>query len=386
MGWHFAKILSVVITVLGIVFFLYIWRLGSFTPGLSASEQAAINASSSLHDIRVNPINAPHKLVQLVLRHVGSSDAFWMRLASVLFAIAFLIVLFLLLRKWFGNFIGALGTLLFVSVPWVILLGRSANSDVMFFSPLLVIFAYSLLSRSNKNLWAWFGLMLSLAIAIYTPGILWFILLSLVFGYKRILALLSKMSSHVAVGGMVFLILLLTPLVYGLYQDTTLAKTLLALPDKWPNAMEIIKSAVWAVVSLAAKTRFHVDYNIGRLPLLNAAQVVLALMGLYAMSKKARAQLCQIGILIFIGIALSAINNNPVVLSVCLPAVIILATAGLRFLSVRWFKVFPLNPLPRALAIALICLVVTFNLAYSVRYALAAWPHTADTRKIYMLK
>jgi hypothetical protein len=73
-------------------------------------------------------------------------------------------------------------------------------------------------------------------------------------------------------------------------------------------------------------------------------------------------------------------------LAISLPAVAILDAVGLRYLYEKWFRVFPLNPIPRGFAYIFIFVLIFGQLAYGVRYALLAWPHSLETRKVYVIK
>jgi hypothetical protein len=88
-----------------LILLLFSWRLGTLTHGMNGPEIAARKSSSSLTEIKNNPINAPHKLGQLLFQKLGHKGAFWMRLVSVIAALVILTFLFLLLKEWFGVFI-----------------------------------------------------------------------------------------------------------------------------------------------------------------------------------------------------------------------------------------------------------------------------------------
>jgi hypothetical protein len=79
-------------------------------------------------------------------------------------------------------------------------------------------------------------------------------------------------------------------------------------------------------------------------------------------------------------------SSSTLLLIIALPGLAILDAAGLRYLYTRWFIVFPINPLARAFAVCLVSLLVLSHVAYGVRYALLAWPHNVETRKVYVVK
>jgi 4-amino-4-deoxy-L-arabinose transferase-like glycosyltransferase len=386
-GWRLARILFVAVPVAVLLFFLYLWRLGTLVPGLSHAETTERTSSSSLNSIVNNPINAPHKVLQFFFQHFGHSGAFWMRLVSVFFALIFLLALFLILRKWFGNFVAVIGTLFLGCTPWIVILARNATSDIMLLSPILAVFAYTTLTRTKRwHRFIWFIFIVCIAISIYAPGAIWFVALTLVLVNKQIFKAVSSLSSVIIILGLAGLLLLLMPLFYGVYSHPPIGKELLLIPHNFAGWMETAKSFVWSLSSLFIKTRHHIDYTVGSLAILNIAQVILGLIGLYAMNKSAKREAYVAITLIVIGVIFASINQNIVLLTICFPAFAILDAAALRFLYIKWSRVFPLNPLPRALAVILISLLILAHVSYGVRYALAAWPHNQTTRKVYVLK
>jgi hypothetical protein len=386
-GWRLAKILLVAIPTLALFSLLYFWRLGNLVPGLSAHEAAERTSASSLTNIENNPIDAPHKILQFIFQNFGHHGAFWMRSVSVFFAILFLVALFLLIRAWFGNLMGIVGTLLVVATPWIAILARSAASDIMFFSPILVLSSFVFFTKAED--WytpAWFALIISTAIAIYTPGIIWFILLGLIFARRSFLETLSDLSGFIIVTGLALFLILISPLAYGIYLHPNIAKDLLLIPHTFPSGTEIAKSFAWSGAALVVKARHHIDYIVGTMAILNIAQGALGLVGFYAMIKSAKYEAYLLAIWILGGLVLAAINENAVILTLCLPAIVVFDAAAMHFLYVKWFKVFPLNPLPRVFAVILITFFIFSHAAYGLRYTLSAWPHSHDTLKIYMLK
>jgi 4-amino-4-deoxy-L-arabinose transferase-like glycosyltransferase len=366
--------------------FLYAWHLGTLVPGLSKNEDAARIASGSLHNIVNNPFYAPHKAIQYFFQLLDYHGAFWMRSASVFFVLIFLLSLYFLLRLWFGRFIAGAGTLLFANTPWVIILSRSATPDIMLLSPIFLIFTYVFLSRTTtKVVLAWSLFIFALALSLYTPGMIWFILIILIFGNKRIIKTILKVKGLYAVIGLTILFLLLLPLGYALTRHLSLFKELLGWPQSSFGLADTIQSGIDMGSSLFIKLPHDTDYTIGQFAILNIAQVVLALIGFLSLWNKARRQTLSLLALLIISLKLATLNNNIIFLTLGLPSIAILDAAGLRYLYKKWFFVFPLNPLAKAFAIILVCSILLVHVLYGVRYALLAWPHNVETRKTYVI-
>jgi len=194
---------------------------------------------------------------------------------------------------------------------------------------------------------------------------------------------ISKLS--IIVGSTLFMALV-APLIYVAFTNPSIIKPLLLLPDQLPSVLDFIKNIGWSLSSLIFRFPEHIPYILGRMPILTVAQTVLSVVGVYAIWKKARREIYSLITLFILGIFFAALNSNMILLLLCLPALMLFAAAGLRFLYLKWLKIFPLNPIPRALAFILVLLLVIAQTAYSVRYVLLAWPQNVETRNTYMLK
>jgi hypothetical protein len=386
-NWQVSKKLILGLVVAVLFCLLYLWRLGSIVPGLSPHENAARIASSTFSKTIENPVNAPHKIPQFILQILGFHGAFWMRFVSVAFGLIFITSCYLLLRAQFGKFISTGATLLFATTPWVILIARNASADVMFLSPLLLLFVFVALRRTENyyTLW-WFLFIAALVTCIYTPGLIWFLAISLLVGFKKIIKTVTSIENFVAVLGITMVLILIAPLIFALTQNSAVLKEWLALPKHFSSAASNFDYAAHAASSLTYQMNSFQDYSIGKFAVLSITQTALAVLGILAMVKSMHRILILCLSLLIIGITLSALNQKLMYVSICLPAIALLDAAGLRYLAGKWFRVFPLNPLARAFALILITLLLLGQLAFGVRYALLAWPHNVETRKIYVIK
>jgi hypothetical protein len=387
LGWQAARRFLFGIFVLGLFGLLFVWRLGDLTTGLSITEVKARSASSSINAVINNPIYAPHKLLQLALQSSGHHGAFWMRGVSVFFAVIFLLCLYLLLKAWFGRLIAFFSLLIFASTPLFILSARSATPTIMLLSLIAIIAAFVWLVRSES--WprtAWIVLCGVAALACYTPGVLWLIVAGILFGRKRLVGRLQDLDQAALASGVVLFITLLVPVMLASMRDLGVAKELLLIPSSPPSPWAFIQQAGWAMGGLFWKSRVHFDTNTARLATLSAAQIILSLLGIYTLLRRApRDAYFLLAVVVITAIAIG-LGQSQVFLLFCLPVFGLAVGAGLRYLYYEWRSVFPRNPLPKAMAILLMGILVALQLVYGVRMALVAWPHTAETKRIYVLK
>jgi 4-amino-4-deoxy-L-arabinose transferase-like glycosyltransferase len=375
------------LVLLAILYALFVWRLGTLTPGFSVIEFQAREASQSLQAIANNPISAPHKIIQHGLQALGHNGAFWMRSASVLWALIILICLYQLLKIWFGRLIGFMGVVLFASTPLFILNARSATPTILWLTPIIVITAYVWLVKTDHwpNL-AWITLCLVSALAVYAPGVVWLVLAGVIFGRRRLMGKFVKVSDASLAAGVTLFILVALPLVLASVRDPSIVRQLFLVPASWPGLEDILESIGWAISALFWKTRNHIDTIIGRVPVLSATQIILSVLGAYALFKRARREAIFLILVVVISVLGIGLGQPTEFIILALTTFGLLAAAGLRYLFYEWQSTFPFNPIPRALALFLISALVGLHVVYGARYSLLAWPNTVETKSTYVLK
>lgn len=369
----------------GLIFTLFFWNLSALTKGLSPAEMSARSASSSVHIILNNPVYAPHKVLQYATSHIFTSSSLALRSVSSTLAIIFLVCFFMLVKSWFGKLIGFIAVLLLAATPWVVLLARSGGPEILLIAPVAVLASYYWLVRS-KSRPAWLALIVSGCLVTYLPGGIWLILLGVIAARNSLIQSTGRIGFWEKIIGVMALTIILAPLVYGSLRNPSALKPLLLVPADWPSITESIKSTGWSFLSLFWRTPQHADFTIGRLPMLDGAQIVLSLFGGFALLKLARSKLyLLLGIVLF-GVIAAGINRNLALLTFVLPPIALTVAGGLRYLYIQWRGVFPKNPLPKYFALTLIALLTSVHLFYGLRYSLIAWPNSAATRSTYVLK
>ncbi|MGH7157427.1 MAG: glycosyltransferase family 39 protein, partial [Candidatus Saccharimonadales bacterium] len=154
LGWvrqariHSLLILVCVAAVFG---FGLLYHLGTSPNGLSPAGLAYKNSAHSLRTIYHNPLNAPHKVVEYIFIKAGLTGHFPLRLTSAIFALIFIASFYILARNWFGKSIGFFSTILFFSNPILIIAGRQASAEIMFFCPLAIMASYYWLLRDERT-------------------------------------------------------------------------------------------------------------------------------------------------------------------------------------------------------------------------------------------
>ncbi|HET9722180.1 MAG TPA: glycosyltransferase family 39 protein [Candidatus Saccharimonadales bacterium] len=384
-----AEPLSFLAYAVGIVvlFVLYIWRLGSLVPGLSSNEVAARDVSSGIHKIYHQPLYAPHSLVQHLFTTFSPHSPFYLRFTSVIFALVMIFCFYKLAVMLFGKLIGSAGALIFAATPFLVVSGRQATAAIMLFSPVVLMLIYNWLvkSQGHKNL-AWLLLIISSAILVYVPGLFWFVIAGFIICRQRLISAIAEVPRRVTGIGFILGGLILVPLILRIVSHWTIVKGILLIPTNWEGAVHFIKNIAWMFLSLFVHASHQNDLIVGQLALLSIVQTALLVFGAYALWGAAKSKFYLLWLNIIFAVVAAAANNNLVYLALGLPAAGIFVTAGLRYLYIEWRAIFPVNPLPKTVAILLIGVVLAIQTIYGLRYSVTAWPQTIGTRNAYVLK
>ena len=362
-------------------------HLGTSPAGLSPDEFSSRGASASLGAIAKNPVNAPHKLVMLLFNSLGFHGNFSLRLSSVVFGVAFAVSFYFIARSWFGKTVGFFGAVLFISTPLILISARQASSYILLLAPVSMMALYNWLMKTADNKTAaWFALLAFSAAALYVPGMAWLLAGGALICFRHLKAVADGLGKRELALGFIAPVLILIPLIVASARDPSVTRALVLFPAHWPPLISFLKNIGWMVLAIFAKSPYHDNLIVGQEPLLDVIQSALLLLGIYAMlsaaRRKALAMLAGVGVVIL----LSAVNDNLKILLLGLPAIGLLAAAGFRYLYIEWRGVFPRNPIPKSLAIALMSVLVVIHVIYGLSYSLAAWPHTLATHSLYMLK
>lgn len=370
-----------------LVLFIFIWRLDSLTPGVSPAEVSARKGALSLSAIAHSPINAPIRLVQHGLAAVKLDSWFYMRLPAALIGIILAFSFFRLASGLFGRVVGFMGSLLFVSLPLLVISARQATPVIMFFSPLFLMALYAWLQKSGDRVsWAWASLLVVAGLLAYTPGMIWIIVAGFIVCRQGIVLSLAEASKIWTATAFGLFLALIAPLFVAAAFNLNVLKQIALVPIDLNSISTVSKNIGWMASALIAKAPAGQPLLVGRLPLLNILLVALLIFGSVAMFRAARRKAYALLAVIIFAVLAAGLNNRLALLALGLPAAAVLISAGLRYLYVEWRGVFPNNPIPKSLAILLMSGLVIAQLTYGLRYSLAAWPQAPKTRQVYVLK
>jgi len=365
---------------------VYFWHLGSLTKGFSPAEATNISNSHSLHSLLNSPFNAPHNIFIYGLLKVHHAGIFGIRSVSAVFGLLFIFCFYKIARMWFGPFISWIATLTVATIPLVTLAARSATADIMYLAPIVPVALYFELSHSKQpSKFLYCLLFLSAALALYTLGVIWLAVIGAWLAKDGLKKIASNFSRWLSTLNMLGSLIVLAPLIIAIARSWHLVEPLALIPN-FSHPLDLLKSIGWMGLGLIWKTGVHHDLQIGRLAVLNLAEIALAVFGVYAFWSRARSKVAGLSLLVALSVLGAGLSGQLSLLLFSFIAVGLFMAAGLRYLLIEWQGVFPYNPLARGLALVLICLVSVANIYFGVRFSLVAWPHTLATKQVYMLK
>lgn len=365
---------------------LVLYRLGSLAPHLTASEQQSLTASSQLKAIFLtNPLELPLKLLQwLTTLAPDNHAAFIDRLPSVLLAlIAFYIFLYIA-RRWYGLRSTLFGAVLFATSAWFLHVARFAGMDILYVTAILSLLAVhvGLHDHQERPPMSYVWLIVNL-ILLFIPGFVWLVAISALLQWRTVCAawrhldtLWNRLGWHLLTAAG------LGSIAYTFVKHPALIRTWAGLPDRFAAWQVTLGHIGESFSSLAYHAPFNPQLWVGRLPLLDVVALGLMVLGAIFYIRHWRAQRTQLLFLYSAAGGVLAGLNSSVPLSILMPIAYLVVTAGTAYGLHFWLRMFPRNPVPRGIGIALVGCLVLVAAFYNLKLYYEVWPHTPDTQKI----
>jgi 4-amino-4-deoxy-L-arabinose transferase-like glycosyltransferase len=371
-------------------YFLYRWRyifgyslvgillagllafVGFYLPGgLSPLEMTATirSAAFDFNDLSTVLIsNAPYYGLQSLGFTLFGISTFTIKLPSLIIALLSAIGFILLLRRWFKPNIAVLTSLIAVTTGQFLFIAQNGAPGILYvFWPIVLLLLGTYITRGKKYRFLW-KLLFAIAagLSLYTPLSIYPLLaigLATVL-HPHLRNAVRKLSKVRLLVVLIVFLLLITPLVYGIYLDNQLGLTLLGVPAQWPpdiaaNAMTVLQQyfAYWKPGTSTLMT-----------PVFGLGSSLLMLLGLYRIFRTrdtTRSYLIIIWSLCLIPVLLL----NPAFTSVTFVPSMLLLAAGITSLISYWYRLFPLNPYARiAGLVPIVILVGALSVSGMARY------------------
>lgn len=384
--------LGVIILAVIAAIFALTYRLSGLTGHkLAIAEQNNFAASSSLHDLLINPLFLPYKLVEWIIVHLGGWEhIFSLRLTSVIFGLLGLWLFLSIARRWFNKPTYIIATIIFGTSLWQLHFGRISLPLILYMVAPLALIRTLILVReakmsTNKLLLA-IVLALVIGLSLYVPG-MWLLWLTvLIWQRKMLMKLAGKLDKTnlmaIAAGSLIILL----PLIYGLAHAPDLALSWLG----YSSPISGVLAGLVLIIKLPAYLFVYgpnlpPDLWLGRQPVLDAFSAAMALTGLYFYVRNFRLRQAKLlGFLLASAWALFIASNSGL-LGLIVGPVYLLVAAGVGHLLLLWKKIFPRNPFAYGSAVFLLSIAMIIAVIYTTRSYYVAWHYHPETRQAFSI-
>lgn len=376
-------VLICIVAVFAVISAGLLFRLGSLLPGFSVNEVATYHASTSLKEIWQNPINAPYHTLVHALQMALPNNLITVRMASVFVGWLTVVIFFLLVHRWHGLRTAIFGTLLFGTSSWFLHVSRLGSPDVVLFG-LFSIVACGVWLREHKASGAVIlGLLIS-GLLLYTPGMVWFLGIGLLWQWGSIDRAFKHNKGSLTLGTVLFLGIL-APLLWQFYKHPGRISEWLCLPDSWAHPLHLLHN----IIDVPFAVFFRSDVAnpetwLGQLPLLTIFGSIMFLLGAYVYARHAKlARVRLFALLAILGSIVIGLSDGKISLTVLVPFVFIVASAGVGYLVEIWYAVFPRNPIAKVLGAIIVSAAIGMACIYNIRSYFVAWPQASATRELF---
>jgi hypothetical protein len=395
LGWVKVRLALVVtyMVLVSVMLAVFVYKQNSIIPGANTYERTVIQAVDNYEYTWRAPLNSPYVTASYVAKQLTFLDSLQAsRLIAAIASVASIYMFFQLLRNWLLSPGKALvGTALFATSSWTLVLGRGAHSSMVGVFLLLLIFTLGTrLLFTTKPFYDWLFLVIATCLSLYTPMLPWLVLIaggvSLLHYRRRQSSLPIKKWQKIVVGATA--VLLLLPLVLAIARSPRFALDLLAvsnpvrsIPDLFINFIEIIKTIFFVADHVS-------PLGLGNLPFVDIFSLFMFIIGFYYFERRLalkRSKMLFGGLAM--GILICSISKVDMLnVSILLPLVYIFVSAGLHETITRWLNVFPRNPLARSTGIIAIAIALGFTSSYHLTKVFIARPGNPEIRELYSAK
>lgn len=381
MAWQ--PVLTVLIGA-GLTLFTLGYRLGSLTPGMSPDEMQALSGTTSLHAIALNPVFLPFKIGEFLVYKLGISMPITVRGVSAIIGFFCVWGFYLLLKRWHTRRLAILGTLLFLTSTWFLSTARTATPDILYvFNALSVIFIGALVHQKKASKSSLLLAAICAALLVYSPGMVWLLLIGVVWQYKGIISLLKQNPVWLWGGASVLFVVLLLPAVYASINDMHFILDIFAVSEK-VVPVDMLKR-LYIVPSQLFVQGPNSSSWLARLPIMDIFTGAMFVTGLY--NYYLRFTIKRTRFLLFtslIVLLLIAAFSIPTV--TILPVIYIIIVGGVTLLLQQWFTVFPLNPIARNIGFVIMFIAIATSAWFQMNRYFIAWRYNPATQQTYQVK
>lgn len=375
------------LVIIGFSLYFLGWRLTQIGPGLAQPELTSAANHINFTAISGSPVYPLHAILQWASMHLLGITPLAIRLPSVVLAGGTAVLLYFLMKRWFGKSTALLSTAIFVSADWLLFIARLGNGTIefSFWLTLALLCFTKLLERKS----GWLLLYaLSIAALLWTPFGIYAVLtlLASLFGYRVFRERFHAIGSIIKALSFAIVLISLAGVVAVSVVHPEFAKDLAGIAHL-PSIGQYFKNLFFhstAIVAVFPNTNPAVSPN--GVFFIRFFEAIFMLFGLIMLWKTRINRLnLTVIILTLVMVIVGGLNNQAQAGSLLLIPSAIYMTAGIRHLMHRWKRTFPKNPYARVAAY--LPLGVLFAIVATMHYVsyFKLWPtqsatHVAFTR------
>lgn len=360
------------------------FQIGGLTKEANQAEYDYIASVTSGKKIVNNPVYILHKAPTYALFKMNIKSIGYYRVVSALFALLAVVSCFFILREWYSDRVAVLGSGLFLTSAWVLHIARLATPEASYLLMMPLLWVAVWLYNTTLQRSALLLLSVLAALSFYIPGFGWLLILAVAWKYKHLWKEVSTTPKWFRFLCVSTMVIFLVPLIWAESRSSQVLLTTFGLPTHFPGLKVVVQNLINIPAHLFFRGPNDPSKWLGRLALLDVFSSVLLLIGLYSLryhTKTIRTQLlagmCSVLILL---IAV----GGPVTITALMPLAYLIIATGLAFMLQQWVAVFPYNPVARALATAIMSIVIILVSYYHINQYFIAWPHTPATKKVFV--
>lgn len=364
--------------------FVLIFKLGNLLPGISNLEATTAANSMQIREILARPINFPfHSLEYASIKLLGPT-AVAIRLPAVIFAVLSLVLFFLIIKDRFSRRAAIVSTIVLATSSWYLHYARMGFTGI--FSIFLILALTYIATKLNQKYQpAWLlALVIVSALSIYTPYFIYILIAGVIISLVSIRPDVKKIKVQDTIVASLLFVLLVSPLIYAIFRDTSIIGELLVIPDSFPSITQYLNNLYEIFAYVIFKSSPMPILHLGDLPMLEIFSVSMVALGLYHYDHELSRNLSRLvmgGLLVVV--LLLAVNGNQLDYSLLIPFIYFLLAGGLVVLFTQWNEIFPRNPVARLIAIVPITVLLVIVVNYHSQRYFVAWPRTPEVVQSY---
>lgn len=324
---------------------------GLYIPGaLSQAEMDSVINSDTIRFSLSNfdpasVVNLPYHLMQRASIELLGISNFSIKLPSLILGLLSAVGMLVLLRTWFRRNVAVLTTILVITTGQFLFVAQSGTQGIIYiFWSIWLLVAAMMVSRGAKGGELWKIILFGIAaLSLYTPLSIYILvaLMSAAILHPHLRYLMRRLPKTKLLIASICALILVAPLGYIIWLDSSVGLTLLGIPSSWPdfqaNAFQLLRQ-YFDFLSPSSGTLMTPVYGLGSMIL-----ILLGIFRLVTTKYTARSYITASWIILLLPVLII----NPNFVSITFVPVVLLMAMGISTLLSNWYRLFPRNPYAR---------------------------------------